>query len=524
MTCDVLVVGAGPAGLATAVSAARHGARVLVVERHAGTTIFPRATGVSARTVEILRNWGISRAVRAGSVPVVAGRAAGRTLVVARPADVFYPAPREVLRVSPALWVCCPQDHIEPLLAEQVTRYGGEICFSAELTDLRLGPHAVHAAVRDRSTGAHSGVRARYVVGADGPRSTVRDALGIGLEHLGTLGEYAQVLFRAPAVDRVTGTRPHPFYALTHPEARGVLLPVGRGRWAYAVRRSPERGESAGGLTTTARWTELLATATGVPDIAPEIIAEQPFTMTAAVATAFQAGRAFLVGDAAHRMTPVAGIGMNTAVHDGHNLGWKLAWATRGLAGDALLASYAAERGPVGRRNALRSLAPGSTDPADGLPGDLGTVHRSTVIADADQPAAGYTDPTLLSAAPGERAPHRWISLDGRRRSTIDLFDGRLTLVTGPRNGGWRRAVARLAGTGLPIVALAVGQEIVDPDGDVAAVYRTGDSGAVLVRPDGYVAWRADSAALDPDTALAGAVATALGHVPAPSVHRLLAG
>jgi 2-polyprenyl-6-methoxyphenol hydroxylase-like FAD-dependent oxidoreductase len=510
---DVLVVGAGPAGLSTAISALRHGARVLVVERHPTTSVHPRATAVSTRTMEIFRTWGVADAVRAGGVDVSIGAAVGRTLsdpeLTAVPSG--YPAPREALAVSPALPACSPQDHIEPLLVEQVRRHGGRVRLGTELTELRTGPGGVRAVLTDRASGARRSVRARYVVGADGSRSTVRAALGIGVQRLGTMGEFVQVLFRAAELEGVLGSRRHALYIVQHPEADGLVLPAGPGRWAYARQYFPERGESAADLTA-ARWTELVRLATGVPDLRPEILGDTSFTLAAEMATAFRAGPGFLAGDAAHRTTPVAGVGMNTAVHDGHNLGWKLAWAARGLAGEDLLASYAEERYPVGLRNTVRSLRGGEPDPSDGLAGDLGSHYCSAVIAAADEPpAGGFAVPDLDGAEPGERAPHVWVHHGGRRRSTLDLFDGRLTLLIGRNGRGWQRAAAHLARAGVPVAGLTAGVDLAEGDDRLARTYRIGGTGAVLVRPDGYVAWRSDGAAADPVGALTEAVGTALG-------------
>jgi putative polyketide hydroxylase len=511
---DVLVVGAGPAGLTTAVSAARHGARVLVVERHPGTSIHPRATGVSTRTMEILRGWGLTGAVRAGGVDVLVAGAARETLAAPPTTFTFgYPSARAAFAVSPSAPACVPQDHIEPLLVARLRRDGGEVAFHTELTELHTGPAGVHARLADRNTGAARSVRARYVVGADGTRSTVRTALGIGVERLGTMGEFAQVLFRAD-LDRVLGRHRYALHSIEHPDASGLVLPLGPGRWGYARQWFPERGESPADFTP-AWWTRLLRIATGLPDLEPELLGHATFTLAAELATAFRAGHGFLVGDAAHRTTPVAGVGMNTAVHDGHNLGWKLAWVSRGLAGAALLDSYADERGPIGVRNTGRSLRRGEPDPSDGLPGDLGPVYRSAVITDADPPPiAGYADPTEAMATPGERAPHAWISYEGRRRSTLDLFDGHLTVVTGRDGHGWRSAARQLAATGLPVVAPSVGAELTDA-GRMTRAYRLGRRSAVLVRPDGYVAWRCDTAPADANVALRHAVGTALGRTPA---------
>jgi hypothetical protein len=336
----------------------------------------------------------------------------------------------------------------------------------------------------------------------------VRAALGIGVRRLGTMGEFAQVLFRAD-LDRVLTAPRCALYLLTHPQADGLLLVFGPDRWGYARQWHPERGESAADFTPQ-RWTQLLRTATGIADLGPELLGAASFTLAAELATAFQAGRGFLVGDAAHRTTPVAAVGMNTAIHDGHNLGWKLAWAARGLAGAALPASYAEEREPIGTRNAYRSLRRGEPDPSDGLPGDLGSRYHSSVIDTAGE-SAGLASPDQASAAPGERAPHVWVTHRGRRRSTLDLFEGRLTLLTGRRSPGWREAAARLARRGLPVVPLAEGTELADPHHRLTRRFGLDGGGAVLVRPDGYVAWRADTAAADPVGTLTAALSTALG-------------
>ena len=232
----------------------------------------------------------------------------------------------------------------------------------------------------------------------------------------------------------------------------------------------------------------------------------QRFTLAAEVATTYRAGPGFLVGDAAHRTTPVAGIGLNTAIHDGHELGWKLAWAARGLAGDALLASHDAERGPVGLAAAARSLDVEGR-PTDGLPSSLGHTHRSTVIAGTDPAPDLRID---LAARPGERAPHAWVRHAGRHRSTLDLFDGGLTLLTGADGRPWARAAAAVGG--VPLQVLVDGRDV--HGAALAPRYGFGPGSAVLVRPDGRVAWRHDGACADRTSALTGAVATALGTAP----------
>ncbi|MGD9528377.1 FAD-dependent oxidoreductase [Pseudonocardia sp.] len=521
-TTDVLVVGAGPAGLATAISALRHGARVLVVERRADTSSIPRATGMSTRTMEILRTWGLEAAVRAGAVDCDPMVAIGPTLTdpATRYAHHGFPSTAESLAVSPTHLTIVPQDHTEPVLAAEVTRLGGVVRFGTTATGLDVTPRGVRARL-DGGAGGTDTVRARFVVGADGTRSTVRSALGIGVRDLGGSGAYAQALFRAP-IHAHLDRRPPGIAFLDHPEATGVLLPVGSGRWEFAHPYEPERGEQP--VDDPARWVHLVRTATGIPDLPVELLGSMTFAMTAAVATAFRAGPGFLVGDAAHRTTPAGATGLNTAIHDGHELGWKLAWVARGLAGQALLDSHEAERGPVGRWNAARSLRRDESDPADGLEGDLGRSYRSPVIDATDDAPPFRTD---RAARPGERAPHVWL---GPATSLLDVLADRLTLVTGPDATGWARAVARRERRALAWARTAAGLlpalvdaplarlELLVADGDpdgkargVAAAYRLAPGSAVLVRPDGIVAWRHDGPCTDHDGVLARALDVTLG-------------
>ena len=504
---DILVVGAGPAGLATAITAARHGARVLVVERRPGTSTMPRATGVSAHTMELFRVWGIADAVRDASVACEPTMAVRRTLAAEPLAAVplGFPSLREALRASPELPALCPQDLIEPLLAERLRALGGQIEFGAGLTGLR---HDAAGSILV-TVGGHR-VRARFVVGADGPRSTVRSLLGIGVEHLGTLGGHDLVVFR-PDVEALLGRRPHGLNMIVgDPEIEGILLPAGAGRWIYS-RPWPVAESGRPEDRPPGYWDGLIRSATGLASLQPETLTVTWFTMTAEAATAYRYGAGFLVGDAAHRMTPVGGRGMNTAIHDGHELGWRLAWVIRDLAGEALLDSYQAEREPVGRANAERSLRQGEPDPGDGLAADLGGTYRSATVADdgAAAPAAGYH----RDARPGQRAPHVWLRLGGRRISTLDLFENRMTLVTGQEGAPWRRAAdgLRPGASFPPVCALVAGRDLADDRGHLRQAYRLGGQSAVLIRPDGVIAWRHDGPCRSPGATLRFALRTALG-------------
>jgi 2-polyprenyl-6-methoxyphenol hydroxylase-like FAD-dependent oxidoreductase len=502
LTCDVLVVGAGPAGLSTAIGAALHGAAVLVVDRHPTTSVHPRSLGLTTRTMEVFRGWGLARRVRAASLDVVPEQVhiADLSDPVRIASALGYPSPREALAVSPVTPLCCPQDRLEPLMLDRARELGCTVRFDTTLTGFSHDDDGVRAEVIDRRDGSSTMVRARYVVGADGPRSAVRAGLGITTKHLGTLGEFVSVLFHADLTE-VVGHRPHALYSLGSPDATGVLVSVGRDRWTYARQWHPDREESP--HRSAEQWAEVLRAATGLPHLRPIIHDALPFTMSGDVATTYRAGRGFLAGDAAHRMTPIGAVGLNTAVQDGHNLGWKLVWSARGLGGDGLLASYDSERRPVGLRNALSTLYHHADSPPGGLAADLGVFYESDVIAHEVAPPAG---PFAPSGRPGERVPHRWIDHDGRRCSTLDLLTTGFTVFTGRAGWMWEQAASRLRDSGPLHIRAGMPEELFGIEA----------SGAVLARPDGHIAWRSRTAPADPGAALDGAITLGMGSLNPP--------
>ena len=215
--------------------------------------------------------------------------------------------------------------------------------------------------LRERPGGAVRTVRAGHVIGADGAHSLVRRLLGIAMVGPDHLDEQLTVLFEAPLA-AVARDHRHGISFIRHQEAGGVLVPNGAGdRWLYARGWDPshERLEDY----TEARLTGLIRTA-GVADLPVRPVAKGAFSFAAQVADRYRQGRAFLVGDAAQRMTPRGGMGMSTAVAEAHDLAWKLAWVQQGGAGPALLDTYEAEWRPVGIRRTTRSAQQDPRRPA----------------------------------------------------------------------------------------------------------------------------------------------------------------
>ena len=179
-----LIAGAGPAGLAAAIELARHGVAALLVERRPRLSSHPRATVLSLRSMEIVRSWGLESAVRARSVDVewrmlVAETLAGADAGTALP--VGYPSAEESRMISPTAPACVAQDDVEPLLLDHARAAGVQVRLGTELTGVVVGRDGARARLRDVRTGERSTVHARYVVAADGARSTLRRALGIPL-------------------------------------------------------------------------------------------------------------------------------------------------------------------------------------------------------------------------------------------------------------------------------------------------------------------------------------------------------
>ena len=221
------------------------------------------------------------------------------------------------------------------------------------------------------------------------------------------------------------------------------------------------------------------------------------------LARQYQVGRAFIAGDAAHVMPPNGGFGGNTGIHDAHNLAWKLALVLKGLAAPALLATYEQERRPVGKftveqaytryvtRSATYLGAKDYEPPVDDFDIELGYLYHSPAIVSEDD-AEIHADPRKTCARPGSRAPHLWIEKNGERLSTIDLFASSFTLLASPGGGIWSTIACRVAKElGIALDAYTFGKELRDPENRFLGAYGLTETGAVLVRPDGFVGWRA---------------------------------
>jgi 2-polyprenyl-6-methoxyphenol hydroxylase-like FAD-dependent oxidoreductase len=507
----VLIVGAGPTGLCTSILLSRYGIPSLLVERHASTSIYPRATGVSTRSMELLRQWGLESRVRAAGFEVVDPFAPVLPTLtgpeVAR-IPLGFAKFEEVAAVSPVTPWTCPQDALEPILLERArSEASAQIAFGTELTAFEQDEAGVSATLLERATGNTKLVRARYLVAADGAHSGTREQLGIAMEGPDHLADFLSILIHAE-LKRLIADRLHGLYFIQHPQAAGVLVPTSANdRWVFGMQWHPEQGERVSDYDRE-RCVRLVRTAAGKADLAVDLLGVQAFTFAAQVAQRYRKGRVFLAGDAAHRMTPSGGMGMNTGIHDAHNLAWKLAAVLKGWVDPGLLETYESERRPVGLRNTKRSdtglsigRKPGEASKQEeheaswsDLEIDLGYGYESTAIIAEDSSAGSNaaTKPGFTCQA-GRRAPHVWLERDGQRISTLDLYERTLTLLTGSAGVAWREAAHMVSATyGVPLSIYSVGQqgELQDVDSRWQEAYGVEADGALLIRPDGFVAWR----------------------------------
>ncbi|HJP80285.1 MAG TPA: FAD-dependent monooxygenase [Pseudonocardiaceae bacterium] len=496
----VLVVGGGLTGLSAAMFLAWHGVPCVLVERHADLLIHPRARGITARTVETYRPLGLEPRIDASSAPKENALSLGAANLASPDYQPFGMAtPDAFAAITPASWPTIDQDKLEVILRDRARELGADVRFSVELLEFGEDADGVTARIRNTGTGAESTVRSDYLIAADGHDSAIRTQLGIATMGPGKFAEVVSVMFEAD-LSSALGGRPVGIAYLEQPRPGTVLVRTGAERWSLTI--PPEPGETLADYPDE-RCVELAKAAIGRDDVDITILAQVPntdikqlaFVIGAQVAQRYRAGRVFIAGDAAHMLPPTLGLGGSTCIQDAHNLAWKLALARRGLAGEQLLDSYQTERQPVALFTMGQLLAVNKAR-GGGQPQDEGPDLTALVfgyryaLAGESEPDPLAVPAAELHGEPGSRAPHVALLRGGEEVSTIDLFSRDFVLLTA--NGAW--AVTE----GLPVKTYLVGKDVIDPADAFGKAYGVGSEGAVLVRPDGFVAWRTTESPADP--------------------------
>jgi 2,4-dichlorophenol 6-monooxygenase len=481
----VLIVGGGGSGLSASVFLSDHGVGHLLVERHADTSITPKAHYLNQRTMEIFRQHGLDEVVAELAAPLeMFGKVRWQTSLAGdgpldarliHEMDAFGGGTlRETYAaVGPVLPAKLPQVRLEPVLrrhAEQ--RNPGRILFGQELAALSDEGDRVIAEVRDAETGEITTVVAQYVVAADGGR-TVGPALGVEMQGPPGLLQITTVYFSADlSAWWGDGTLITHFLNPDDPNLCSNLIEMGptwgKGCEEWGLHFAPGDPTRYDEQTVVPRIREVL----GLPDLELTVHEVTRWTQESLLADRYRVGRVLLAGDAAHRQPPAVGLGLNTGIQDAHNLAWKLAAVLAGRAHDSLLDTYEAERWPTGRHNidwavssalhhqvVIDAIGLGPNIPPERRvpmisryfdPSPLGAATRAraaeifathrggcqahdveigfayeegAVIPDGSQPPprAPMRDVYHPTTRPGHRLPHAWIERGGRRLSTHDL-------------------------------------------------------------------------------------------------------
>ena len=551
---DVLIVGAGPVGLATALQLARSGARVRLLDRQPGHVSLPRAHVVNGRTMELFRSWGIADQVREAGLPIELAQSFGWVTEVRGDefALIEYIDRETAERYSPETLCSCAQDLVEQALRDAAgvtVEYGHEVVGYRAVADAGRTVGEVDVRGPDGVVGT---VRARFVVAADGASSPLRRLAGVQMDRSVPLARRVHTYFHADLTP-YTRNRSHILWFIHNVATQGVLIPLDpRSRWVYGI--DLPTGETADDYGEE-RFLALIRAAVGDTDLEIDQRARMVWTMEMAVAERFRVGPLLLVGDAAHRFPPTGGFGMNSGIQDSHNLAWKLDLVLRGLAEDSLLDTYEAERRPVAVVNANQSTAnaeqqikadaflnspetlallaapEGAALRADiaenvatlreqfhSLGQQFGHVYRSTAVVDDGSviPESTIADyrPT---AGPGARAPHARLRRNddpAATVSTVELVTGAWSLLAVGDPTTWSQAAKAVPE--LPVTVWGIHPtegDLTDATeaGHWQDLYELADGGAVLIRPDGHVLARWRQPPADPAEALINAFSHVLG-------------
>ncbi|MGA2396254.1 MAG: FAD-dependent monooxygenase [Candidatus Lustribacter sp.] len=528
----IAIVGGGPVGLAMAIELGIRNVECVVIEQGDGEVGNAKFVDINMRTMEFCRRWGIAEEVRDRGfnrdypqdliyVTTLTGYLLGR-----QPFPSF--AQFRTPPTTPERIARCPQTIFDPILRRTASALPSvRIRYRTRCEELQQDAGGVTLRLTDLSTGTSDALRAGYVACCAGAGSTFREALGIALDGAGTLSLNANIVFRSDEFLRMHDKGPG-FYTAIGPEGRwaSVLAIDGATLWRLQLTTPMKK--------TTLEPDEARALVRRFMgrDFAFEIVSALVWSRREVVAARYRADRVFLLGDAAHELSPTGGFGLNTGIGDVTNLSWKLAAVLAGWGGPELLASYDTERRPIGERSVRAATGrwkhnealggtPGPAILESGPEGERVRAEvRQALQQVLDRANCGYdygpryedaglqlgysyddspvivgdgTPPPLADhrvyypiARPGVRAPHFWLD---ERTSILDLFGNGFVLLRLGRNAPPADAfVDAAAQCGVPLSVHAF---------DIPQLSSTYNKALVLVRPDGHVAWRSDE--LPPD-------------------------
>lgn len=523
----VVIIGAGPVGLSMALALARQQIPSLVIERHPTRTPHPRARGVSMRTMELFRQWGNISELLKYEFPKEAIRFIWAQSLQGNEVTRIEIKNQHRYSHGPITASFVTQDCVEEYLHHTLQKHAeAQIQFSKEMLSFEEQDDGITIKIRDLKTNQEEWIQTSYLIAADGAHSRIRKQLGITMTGPDNLGRFCNVYCEFD-IAKWTKHRPSIGFFFIDPSisGRSLFTAYGKHRWTFGMRFTPNNTkEDFSDEYCCAEIRRVLA----LPDLTIKIINKNFWTMAAQIAEQYRHRRIFLTGDAAHRLPPTGGLGMNTGIQDAHNLAWKIAYVLKYSISDALLDTYYDERAPIAKRNiqwssenAKRYVDIAAAIQAgdmeiltaklqeqqnhlnyEGL--DLGFIyHSKAVLSENDQVLSVASSEYKPTTLPGSRAPYVQLIKNGKPITTLDLFEKDFVLLIGSEGAAWQKAAKELAQTfPLTIYTVASDGDLIDPQNTWHTIYEISKSGAVLVRPDGHVAWRSQSMLEDPKAEL----------------------
>lgn len=521
----VLIVGGSLVGLASAAFLARFGIPSLLVERHSGAP-FPRAGGFNIRTMELFRMAGIEEAIAREEPPAAQSNGILRAESLAGKefgwvTDLFsdegegstsLPLPIRRSHIS--------QSQLEGILKAYASSHGANLNFNTEFLSWKADAEGITTRIQERATGIERTIRSRYLIAADGNLSSIRQQLGIATEGPGILNHQVRIAFSADLRPALRGRHIIVCY-VDNPTIRGPLSLTSTDTHVGALLTEyhPEQGEQAEDFSGE-RGIALIRAAIGIPDLDVEIFAVRPWILAAQVAERFQQERIFLAGDSAHVMPPSGGLGVNTGIADAYNLAWKLAMVIQGIADQSLLSTYEAERKPVAQFTVEQAFARYASMWAKQQPDILQPFTQFiTPIIDYITVALGYRyhsiatrsssrkederyeDPRHPTGRPGTHAAYLTLERQGKQFFLLDILDQGFVLLVAQDGEAWCEAARQIAvqlRSVLSTYSIGPAGDYIDVEGHWYETYGITTSGAVLLRPDGFIAWRTETMSSSP--------------------------